>query len=268
MLNFFETASSTHVGEARQDSPNQDSIKIIRSGLFHRRLPLLIIADGMGGHTGGALASKIVVDTFEKSYLKNYSKLSPVEILEESVRDAHQAIRMAGQKDQHLSTMGSTVVAAILSDSQLHLINVGDSRLYLFRERKIQQISFDQSIVAEKVRRGEITEEEAYNHPQKNQLTMSINAHRDTVTPYCAEQSLETNDVILLCSDGLWGSVPTNLIRAVACQLKPKIAVKKLIGLANESGGPDNISVIIARQRGSILETGDEEEEDNNSPEI
>lgn len=258
---LFEIASATHVGRRRQASPNQDSIGIFLPGLFRPRLPLLIVADGMGGHAGGALASKIVVETFERSYRKYSPKSSPQEFLEEALSQAHHTIRAEGQKDQQLSTMGSTVVAAILENQHLYLINVGDSRLYLFRDQQIQQLSFDQSVVAEKVRRGEITEGDAYHHPQKNQLTMSIGAHRAEVIPYFAEQMLELNDVILLCTDGLWGTVPINLIRAVTCQLKPRQAVKKLVDLANGFGGPDNISVIIARKKGSLLEIENDNEE-------
>ena len=124
----------------------------------------------------------------------------------------------------------------------------GDSRLYLCREKGIRQASYDQSIVADMLRQGEITEAEAANHPRKNELTMSISARRETVTPYYAEETLEPNDVIILCLDGLWGLLPAGLIRAVSCQMNPKQAVKKLIELANGAGGPDNISIIIATE--------------------
>jgi len=90
---------------------------------------------------------------------------------------------------------------------------------------------------------------------------MSISAHRVEVIPYFAEQMLELNDVILLCTDGLWGTVPINLIRAVTCQLKPRQAVKKFVDLANGFGGPDNISVIITRRKGSLLEIENDNEE-------
>ena len=96
---------------------------------------------------------------------------------------------------------------------------------------------------------------------EKNKLTMSINARRAEVIPYFAEQALEINDVILLCTDGLWCTVPINLIRAVSCQLKPHQAVQKLVDLANGFGGPDNISVIIARRKGSPLEVDNGNEE-------
>jgi protein phosphatase len=261
MPGLFEIASATHVGRRRQGSPNQDSIDVISPGLFRPRIPLLIVADGMGGHAGGALASKIVVETFEQSYPKYFQKLPPRKILEESLLLAHQTVRAAGQTDQQLSDMGSTVVAAILEKQHLYMINVGDSRLFLFRNQHILQISLDQSIVAEKVRQGEITEEEASRDPQKNKLTMSVSARRDEVTPFLTEQALEFNDVILLCTDGLWGSVPINLIRAATCQLKPRQAVKKLVSLANGFGGPDNISVIIARRKGSPLEVDNDNEE-------
>lgn len=261
MFDEFEIAWSSHTGKVRQDFPNQDAIGVFTPGFFHHRAPLLILADGMGGHFGGELASKIVIETFKKTYLKNRSVFPPDEILVECVRQSHRAIRAASQKDQEFSKMGSTVVATILKDQQLYAINVGDSRLYLFRDRRIHQISYDQSVVAEMVRKGEITEGEAAVHPQKNQLTMSIIARREKVIPYCAEQSLEMNDVILLCSDGLWGAVSINLIQAIACQLKPRLAVNKLVETANRVGGPDNISVIIARRKGSVLESENDDEE-------
>lgn len=260
MFGYFEIAAATHVGKTRRATPNQDSIKVLKPVFFRYQPPLLIVADGMGGEAGGAQASKIVIDSLKRTYLKTYPKLSPRETLEESVLQAHQAICVASQKNQRLSNMGSTVVAAILENQHVLVINVGDSRLYIFRERQAHQVSLDQSVVAEKVRRGEITEEETLHHPQKNQLSMSITARRENVIPNYTEHSLDFNDVILLCSDGLWGTVPESLMCAIACQLKPSLAVRKLIDLANKMGGPDNISVIIARRKGSKLETGDEDE--------
>lgn len=261
MLKLFDIASARDVGKIRKGSSNQDSIKIIDRGLFQRKAPFLILADGMGGHAGGALAGEIVVETFRRAYLKSKKNISPREFLEDAVLHAHHAVRDASQKSPELNAMGSTVVAAILENDHLHCINVGDSRLYVFKEKQICQVSFDQSVVADKVRCNEITIEEAFTHPERNKLTMSIIARREVVVPCYAEQALEFNDVILLCSDGLWGVVPEKLIRAAACQLKPADAVKKLINLANGFGGPDNISLIIARRVGSVLETNDESDE-------
>jgi PPM family protein phosphatase len=258
MSHTFEIASGTNEGRLRKGSPNEDSIRVINPGLFSKKPPLLILADGMGGQAGGTLASKMVVETLGNEFEKNYFKSTPREILDHGVQSAYSIIREKGKKNEQLSRMGSTVVAAILEDQKIHVINAGDSRLYISREKGIRQISYDQSIVADMLRQGEITEAEAVNHPRKNELTMSISARRETVTPYYAEETLEMNDVIILCSDGLWGSLPAGLIRAVSCQMNPKRAVKKLIELANGAGGPDNISIIIARIKGSQLEIVDE----------
>ena len=258
--NPYEIAFASDAGKTRQDSGNQDAVRIVEPSLFSRRPPLMVIADGMGGHAGGELASYCVVDAFANSYKKKHPSLAPKELLEVAIRHAHDKIRLKGRKNDRLSDMGSTVVAAILEEKALHMVNVGDSRLYLFHEQNLVQISYDQSLVADKVRQGEITADEARNHPERNRLTMSISAHRKEVVNYYAKQSLEFNDVVLLCSDGLWGVVPETYIRATACQLPPQRAVKKLINLANSMGSPDNISVIIARRVGSSLEQDDEAE--------
>ena len=254
MSKVFEIASGTNEGRLRKGSPNEDSINIMDPGPLDKKPPLLILADGMGGQAGGTLASKTVVETLGNDFKKNHRSLSPREILESGVQRAFTTIQKKGEKNQQLSRMGSTVVAAILDDHKIHVINVGDSRLYIFRGKEIRQISYDQSIVADMLRNGEITEAEASNHPRKNELTMSISARREEVTPYYVEETLESKDVIILCSDGLWGCLPTSLIRAVSCQMRPKQAVKKLIELANGAGGPDNISIIIARRKGTPLE--------------
>ena len=129
------------------------------------------------------------------------------------------------------------------------VVNVGDSRAYLLRGSEIRQISQDQSWVADQVRRGLLSVEEARQHPKRNRLTMSVSAKRPTVTPVTTEVELAKQDIILLCSDGLWGSVPNSLIWAAANEFPPQEAADRLVAFANTSQGPDNISVIIARQQ-------------------
>jgi serine/threonine protein phosphatase PrpC len=257
---FFEIGKATNPGFKRAGSANQDSIKVIRS-LFDWQQIVLVIADGMGGYEGGEVASKCVIKAFYRNFLKRHASLSSKEYLEVSVSQAHQLIRQKAASVDRWNSMGSTVVAAVLKKKELSLINVGDSRLYLLRNGKIQQLSYDQSLVADMVRKGEITKEEARIHPYKNRLTMSITARRNVVASYKIEIPLEFEDVILLCSDGLWGVVPEGYIRAAACQLSPQKAAKRLVDLANSFGGPDNISVIIARRAGSHLEEIKDDEE-------
>jgi protein phosphatase len=144
--------------------------------------------------------------------------------------------------------MGSTVVAVVLEEKRISLVNVGDSRAYLFRGEKIIQISRDQSWVEDQVRAGFLSAAEARSHPKRNRLSMSITAKRTSIQPYSREYDLEPEDIIALCSDGLWGTVPETLIWAAASELPPQEAADKLVTLANANQGPDNISIIIARR--------------------
>jgi serine/threonine protein phosphatase PrpC len=128
------------------------------------------------------------------------------------------------------------------------LLNIGDSRAYIIRSRKTLQISQDQSWAAAQVRAGVLTEQEARAHPNRNRLTMAITAKRSEIKSYATRLELEPQDIVLLCSDGLWGVVPETLIQAAAIELPPQAAADKLVALANQSKGPDNISVIIARR--------------------
>lgn len=245
----FEFGSACDVGRKRKGEPNQDVVEVILADASDsRHPPLLMVADGLGGHRGGSTASQLVVQVFKQQFKQsphptNYSKL-----LEICARKAHMAVRVIGSQDLTLSNMGSTVVAVVLEEKQIYLLNVGDSRAYILRGGNIIQISQDQSWVATQVRSGLITQHEALKHAKRSQLNMAITAKRPEIKPYSTEKNLEQNDIVVLCSDGLWGVIPESLIWAVASELQPQVAADKLVALANNSHGPDNISVIIARQ--------------------
>ena len=150
--------------------------------------------------------------------------------------------------DDTLCKMGSTVVMTALFSSFVQAANVGDSRAYhITPDGKITQISYDHSFVMEQVRNGLITKEEAARHPKKNVLTMSLTGQRDTVDPYTAQVPWNEGDHVLICSDGLWGSVSESQISSIVTSLEPQQAADKLIQMANMNQGPDNISVMIAR---------------------
>jgi serine/threonine protein phosphatase PrpC len=177
------------------------------------------------------------------------------------VKAGHRALIERARQDPDLKDMGTTIVAAALEDNRISLINVGDSRLYLFRGRQVIQLSRDQSWVAEQIRAGLLTVEQARNHPKRSHLTMSMSAKRADVAPLTGQFDLQPDDTILLCSDGLWGAVPESLISALALELSPQKAADKLVDLANTSTGPDNISVIVARRKG--VSTAINEEDDD-----
>ena len=248
----FEFGFACDVGRKRSWEPNQDALEVVLSGAddpWHP--PLLLVADGLGRHFGGALASRLVVKTFKKEFEKAQHPANYLSLMEACAWAAHQEIRAQGAGDPKLASMGSTLVAVTLADYQFFLLNVGDSRAYLLRDKQTLQVSQDQSWVAAQVRAGVLTEQEARTHPNRNRLTMAITAKRTEIKPYVAEDRLELQDILLLCSDGLWGVVPESLIQAVATELPPQAAANKLVTLANSSQGPDNISVIIARRLGA-----------------
>jgi len=263
---MIEVGYALNKGFKRRGKNNQDSLGVLlpdKNSL--QRLPLLIVADGMGGYSGGELASQMVVQSIEKAYRKLWRKKSVgTGILVKGVFNAHKAMRRKARRKSELSRMGSTVVAVIvdLLEGQAHVVNVGDSRLYRINDEAIEVISFDHSRVAEKVREGILSEEDAENDPQKNILTMSISAKRnaDEITPHIGSYPFVAGDVLLLCSDGLWGTLPNTVMQAVSLELAPEKAAKKLVELANARGGPDNISVIVARRQGEALDRDDGDE--------
>jgi len=247
----FEFGFACDIGRKRKGEPNQDAVEIVLPNAGERwHPPLLLVADGLGRYFGGSIASQLVIKTFKEAYKQAQHPTNYLLVMEKCAQAAHTAIRSQGATDPKLALMGSTIVAATLQAQRLYLLNIGDSRAYIFRDKNILQISQDQSWVAAQVRAGVLTKEEARTHPNRNRLIMAITAKRTEIKSYTTEEKLESNDIILLCSDGLWGVVPETLIRAAAVELPPQVAADKLISLANNSKGPDNISVIIARPSG------------------
>ncbi len=156
---------------------------------------------------------------------------------------------LRGRKNVRLSKMGSTVVVAIWEDSRLYVANVGDSRAYCINSNEIQLLSQDQSFVSDLLRQGLLTPEEAKNHPKRNILPMLISPLWEEITINTAVYEIGPEELILLCSDGLWNTVTENQIQSVVTNLPPNQAVKKLVEMANMNQGPDNISVIVACQQ-------------------
>jgi protein phosphatase len=243
----YEFGYACDVGHKRRGEPNQDAVEVILSDRVPGSPPpLLIVADGLGGHRGGSTASQLVTQVFKQEFLDSRHPTNYSQLLDMCARKAHSAVQDLGSQDTNLSAMGSTVVAVVLEETRLSLLNVGDSRAYILRGGEILQVSQDQSWVAVQVRHGALTPDEAFRHPDRSRLNMAISAKRAEIEPYVSNEPLEPDDIVILCSDGLWGVIPETLIWATARELQPQAAADKLIALANNSGGPDNISVIIA----------------------
>ena len=236
----MKSCSMTEIGMCRK--MNQDYF--YASEMPVGNLPnLFLVADGMGGHNAGEYASMHSIDTIVKTAeMSLYT--GPEEILENAIRKANQKLIAKAVEDTSMWGMGTTVVAAVISDNRLYTANVGDSRLYLIRDHMIQ-ITRDHSFVEEMVRRGEIDREAARNHPDKNIITRAIGA-RDTIEIDFFHEELKSGDIVLMCSDGLTNMLEDEEIKSIlqgegAMEEK----VNRLIGAANENGGKDNITVIL-----------------------
>lgn len=242
---MHEIGCALDPGVKRRARENQDSIGIEKPGLFSRRPPMIVVADGMGGYEGGAVASRQMVRSLTEAYRKMSPGNSLLQMLQVGVVNAHAAFKRLAQDDSRLMQMGSTVVAVVLKDDKIYLVNVGDSRAYIVNNSGVRQISYDHSFVAEAMRKGEITESEMRTNPRRNVLTMSISVQRETVEIFTGVFDWQKNDRLVLCSDGLWGSVTEAQLQAVVLELPPQKAADKLVQLANTNQGPDNISVVV-----------------------
>lgn len=238
----MKTFSITDVGVVRE--MNQDYVFATDEPLGP--LPnLLVVADGMGGHKAGDFASRYTVETLEEE-LKHSLKESPEEAIMTAVQTANHKLIRAAEKDIKLDGMGTTLVVATIIGHTLYFANVGDSRLYLLN-KDIRQLSRDHSLVEEMVRLGGIKEEEARNHPDKNIITRAMGV-KDKVEPDFYEFNLKKGDIILMCSDGLSNMVEDEEMFAIVKGSRDIVeAGQKLIERANENGGKDNISVVLAQ---------------------
>ena len=239
-----DAAYLADIGRAR--SENQDACGAFSDALGSR---LFVVADGMGGHQGGATASRICVQTLGHTFESSSAPLQ--QRLRDGIVEASGAICAAAEEDPQLSDMGTTAVALALGqDGETWVAWVGDSRAYRVRGGAIERLTDDHSIVAELVRREMIRPEEAAHHPRRSELMRCIGPSVELeidVRPV----EVADGDRLLLCTDGLWGLVGDGEIAAVASAETPERAVATLVELANQRGGVDNITVQIAALSGA-----------------
>ena len=204
---------------------------------------LFAVADGMGGHNAGDYASshavRILVDEIRED-----TDYNPVKVIRHAIETANTEIIEQAQKDEKLRGMGTTMVVATIVGQYAYVANVGDSRLYVV-DKQLRQITRDHSLVQEMVRMGEITAEEARNHPDKNIITRALGASEEVDIDFFDVQ-LEEKNRILLCSDGLSNMVADEEIQKILGD-SPDIeqSGRQLVATANTNGGRDNISVIL-----------------------
>ncbi len=239
----MESYAQTDVGLKRNN--NQDFVYASnhRVGALEG---LLIVADGMGGQAAGDLASRLCVETMVDT-IEGSAEKGAVRILAKAIRMANRAVTGRAASDPELEGMGTTLVAAAPENGSLYVANVGDSRLYLIDDDRIEQITHDHSLVEEMVRAGKLRKDQARNHPKKNIITRAIGESGDPEIDFF-DVSLNRGDIALLCSDGLTNMVEDEQIfRIVRSGTDLSDAGKRLIDAANRAGGKDNISVVLAR---------------------
>ncbi len=205
---------------------------------------LMIVADGMGGHNAGDVASRDTVEAIVK-YLEQAQEKRPVPLLSEAIHYANEQVMEKASADEALEGMGTTVVAASIQNGYLYVANVGDSRLYLI-DHEISQITRDHSLVEEMIRMGELQRKDARSHPDKNVITRAVGVGAPIQIDFF-DVKLESGDWVLLCSDGLTNMVDDpEILQIVKKSGSPKEAAKHLVNEANKNGGKDNISVVLA----------------------
>jgi serine/threonine protein phosphatase PrpC len=211
---------------------------------FARRGRLLVVTDGMGGRSGGEVASRLVAETVRDFFLDaDYD--DPRQLLIEAFSKAHQAVVDLAAEEPELNGMGTTCCAAIFRHGQMHFGHVGDSRIYLIRGGQAEQLTEDHSLVARMVREGVLTPEQAERHEQRNVLTQALGVNSESLagdfpaTPL----DLQLGDVVLVCTDGLHGLVDGAQMALILDHQPLADACKELVALAKVRGGPDNITV-------------------------
>lgn len=239
-----QMVTATDVGLQRKN--NEDSCSVVEVA------GLCVVADGMGGHLGGEIASNIAIDTvveaFKARAAGGHDERKDAELLTKCVKSANKEIFRRGNADAALKNMGTTIVAVVLSGDYVVTANVGDSRIYRLRDGKLEQITEDHSWVGELRKKNLISEEDARSHPLKNIITRALGME-PTVEVDVKWEKAKSGDVYLLCSDGLTDLIPDSEIIEKLNGSGSKLGdiANALIQAANAAGGTDNITVGLCR---------------------
>lgn len=233
----------TDIGEVRDR--NQDAYFISSD----KTCPLFIIADGMGGHKAGEIASGMVIEIMKTQLKEELKKpISKDDDIKSKIRDsisiANQKIYKKSLEDEKFSGMGTTVTLAYERDNRIYIGHVGDSRAYILRENIFEQLTRDHSLVEELMRNGSISKEEAKNHPQRNIITRAVGTSYDIEVDLIVKERYK-DDIFLLCSDGLSNMLTDDEIKEILLNSwSMGKACEDLVNLSKDKGGFDNITVL------------------------
>ena len=241
-MNNLKIVARTDVGLVREN--NQDSYYACE---LEGGAVLAVVCDGMGGAAEGALASseavRVIKEYIADRYNQSMSDISLKGLLISSVEKANKFIYDLSLTNEKYDGMGTTVVAAIVSSSFVYIVHAGDSRAYKVSEGKLEQLTKDHSVVQNMLEKGEITAEEAADHPRKHIITRALGVDGEVKVDFCQE-NFEGSDMLLLCSDGLTNYVNTDCILKTIGETEFFEFADKLVNHANQNGGADNITVV------------------------
>ena len=235
--------SKTDVGRKRE--LNQDSFYV---GEFDNGAAFVVVCDGMGGAKSGNVASEkaatVISEYIVKSYSPKMSSVAVENLLRAAVQSANCEVYELAHSSQDYEGMGTTVVVALITDNLAHIVHVGDSRAYLITATEIEQLTSDHSIVQAMINKGEISLEEAKNHPRKNIITRAVGTETDVMCDYNIVLKPE-NATLLICTDGLSNMVDEKTLFETVKNTPQELCAEALINKANEAGGADNITAVL-----------------------
>lgn len=232
-------------GKVRSD--NQDSYSILElSDAQDTESLAAVVCDGMGGAKAGNVASSMAVDSFNRTFLDNFSGFEDVQkLIEDAVFDANAGIFEKSVSDDRFSGMGTTMVSAVVSRGRALISNIGDSRCYIVSRGGIRQVTKDHSLVEDMVDRGEISRADAWLHPRRNYITRALGTEKETVCDFFSV-SLEQDDMLLLCTDGLSGVLNAQeILFELIYGGEPETAVQRLLDITLARGAPDNVTAVL-----------------------
>ena len=234
------------IGKVREI--NQDAYFYLEDEI----LPIFIVADGMGGHKAGEVASNTAISTIVSHYQESKQKIIDgtmfiPEFINQSVTLANEKLIYESENDDELKGMGTTITMCLTLENELYIGHVGDSRAYLLRDSELIQLTQDHSLVGELLRTGSITKEEAINHPKKNVILRAIGADKELKIDVFT-RDLEKGDKIVLCTDGLTNMVSEErILETIKTEENPSEVCSKLVNNSNEIGGVDNTTIMLIK---------------------
>jgi len=247
-MEFVTIGAASHPGLKREDNQDCAYYHLPEDDSVHTKGILMSVADGMGGPRGGAVASRLAVNVLKTEYYKSTHKNIP-ESLKNAFLKANQEVLTKSQDNGDIQGMGTTLTAVVLKDTEMYYAHVGDSRGYIIFKNKISQFTEDHSYVEILLKAGAITEEEALTHPERNAITRAIGTNPELIVDVSERHlKIKKGQYILLCSDGLYKVVSDEeILNTIYEYQTPDVVCERLVEKANEHGGPDNITVLLAR---------------------